>query len=110
MSNVETVNITIRSVGGTFAAGGVELNGECALTLKVRPGEVVEVPSDHPACSYENATVFEITNAAATRPLTFADEYAVHEYKMGKKVDMTASAVPAPATNAHVRKGRSRNG
>ncbi len=109
MSNVETVNITIRSLGGMFAAGGVELNGECALTLKVRPGEVVEVPSDHPACSYENAPLFEITHAAATRPLTFADEYAVHEYKMGKSVDMTAPE-PAPTTNAHVRKGRSRNG
>ncbi len=110
MSNVETVNITIRSLGGLYAAGGVELNGDCALTLKIRPGEVVAVPEDHPACSYENATVFEITKAAATRPLTFADEHAVHEYRMGKRGEMPTPVEPAPTINAHVRKGRSRNG
>ncbi len=109
MSNVETVNITIRSLGGTFAAGGVELNGECALTLKLSPGEVVTVPEDHLACSRDNAPVFEITHAPATRPLIFPSLEAIADYKMGKKVDMTTPE-SAPTTNAHVRKGRSRNG
>ncbi len=109
MSNVDTVNITIRSVGGTYAAGGVELDGDCARTLKISPGEVVTVPEDHPACSRDNAPVFEITSAPATRPLTFPSTDTLADYKMGKGVELPPPVESSPSINAHVRKGRSRN-
>lgn len=68
------VKITIREMHGSYAAAGVFLeDGNNALCPKLLPGEVVEVPDNHPVFRSPSAGCVMVTDAEATRPYEFED-------------------------------------
>ena len=81
------VNVTIRSVGERFASGGFHLinNSNPELhqrTPKMKPGEVITVPSDHWLTSPIWGKTIEATERRATRPFSYrkASDATAHSY------------------------------